>query len=306
MPSKEQTYREAVKAYLEKKPHIKPQYRKAIKKYLIEAWMVLEAANLEQNIKRMGAREVYEVYRGAGGGIPKKITAVQEFRAFLKRQGVFTEPLRVPKPVPRRPRSSVADFLTAHETMMRTSGFIAQRRAAQLLITSLSVRNIGMSRMGPESVEPTEIRVRDKGQFDGKERTIPITPAIYDQLTQYMDARREEIMRVLRENPTSPIPKKLLITTTRRTMRDLSYSTISKEIPNAGRVCGLVMSEHRLRRMVCREMRSVCKDESDVEASMSSTGHEKRETFMAYAGEESDKKAAIVAAVMENRNRLKR
>lgn len=306
MPSAEQRYREAVKAYLDRKPQVGAEYRERIKRYLVEEiYPNLERANLALNVKKMGDREVYEVYRSTTGGtVVKKIYVVGVFRQFLKVNGVYTTSLRVPKPIPRRPRATVQDFLKVHNEMVRWGTFVSTRRAAQLLLSSLSVRNIGAWKMGPEDIAPTKITVLDKGRLDGKPREIEITPSIYDQFSQYLDARQEAIMGVLRENPSHPIPQKLLIWKRKRTMGDLAYDTVSAEIRAAGRLCGVVMSEHRLRRMVSREMMEVCKDEDDVKAAMDTVGIVDRELFMVYAGERADKKAAVIAAVEQNRKRL--
>jgi integrase len=297
MPTKERTFMESVRQYADRKIKTTPRYRREIVRTLTRAGERLARAGMELGVRRMGDREVLFVYETAGGGLTNRRYEAEMLRSFLRASGNVTSPLSAPLSVPERPRVTPEAFDSIYEAALRAGDL---RGACILLLESLSIRRIGVSRMRPEDLSPSSVTVLDKGRMGGKPRRIPITPEVWEQLQQYLEWRQGEIMRVLAANPTHPIPRRLIVWAKATTMGDARLSALDLYVKACGRRAGVNLSHHMLRRMACREL---WENTDKPEVAMEISGHKDLEVFLSYVGSMESQKAALVAKVMESREK---
>lgn len=298
MPTKERTFREAVQRYVQTRSGVTPTYRRTLERILNQIGDRLAEAGLELNVAKMGDREVMAAFETAQGGLSNRRYQADMLRTFLRRNRVVTEPLRTPTPSPERPRIAPEQFVQIHEAALRAGDL---RGAAVLLLESLTIRRVGISRLRPEDISPTSVQVLDKGRYGGKPRRIPITPEVWEQLQQYLGWRQREIMRVLAERPEHPIPKRLIIWTHRVRMGDASRTLLDSWVKQCGARCGVNLSHHMMRRMACRELWEAT---DRPEVAMEISGHSNLKTFLMYVGSMDSQKQALVATMLEKRQTL--
>jgi integrase len=295
MPTKERTFRELVRRYADSKVRTTPRYRRELVRILNRVATRLESAGMDLGIKKMSDAHVMLVFETAGGSLSNRSYEAEMFRTFLKHEKVVTEPLRMPKPDPERPRISPETFAKLHEAALRAGDV---RGAIILLLESLTIRRVGISRLRPEDISQSSVQVLDKGRMGGKPRRIPITPEVWEQLQQYLDWRQRQIMATLQRNPSAAIPRRLIIWTRFGSMGDAKTGALDLYVKKCGARCGVNLSHHMMRRMACRELWEAGER---PEVAMKITGHSELETFLTYVGSMDAQTAALMSAMLEKR-----
>jgi len=274
-------------------------YIKDVRNHLKNAAKILDAADVMVAPHRMTKEHLAIVRDETPGSQIYKKMRTETLRRFLKHQGNYIQNFRWVRPEPNRKRIRFEDWALSIEKCWEIGDI---RGATVLLLESLTIRGIGVTRMTPDDIMPTCVWTMDKGRLGGKKRKIPITPEIYIQLQQYLDWRRLEVTRILKANPRAEIPTGLIIWTRRAVMGSCTRATIEAIVKGAGRRVGVSLNSHPIRRMACQELFEAVKNsELTIQEAMAISGHENEKDFMIYVGSIEAGSRKLIQTVMDTR-----
>lgn len=261
---------------------------------------ILLSTGLTMNPNKMTQEHLAAIRDGISGRPRNKQFYTEMLRRFLRFLGNPLPNFRWPDYTPDRPRVRPEDWATAMEGCYQANDI---RGATVLLLESLSIRRVGITRLKPEDIFQTHILVTGKGRMGGKYRKIPITPEIYLQLQEYIAWRQREIKRVLNNNPQTKIPEKLIIWARVKAMGSCSGKSIDTIVKDAGRRVGVKLTNHPIRRMACRELYEAVKATGKpMRTAMEITGHQNEQVFMTYVGSIEDDARELIQVLVEQRN----
>jgi integrase len=312
MPKPIRIYKEQMSEYLRdlEVRGASKEYRQDVRMHLLNAADLLEQQGMMTRPERMTQEHMAIVRDNTGGSIVWKKARTGALWRFMKFCGNYQRNFHWPQVEHHRQRVTWEDWDTALEGCWEAGDI---RAATILILESLTIRGIGVLRMKPDDIDQDCVWALDKGRMGGKRRKIPITQQTYFQLRQYLDWRRQEIQRILQNNPSAAMPDSLIIWTRKNTMGNVrNRNTIEDIVKAAGRRVGVKLNSHAIRRMACRELYKQVKASKNTEnpftlqEAMQISGHEKEQDFLIYVGSVEDGSRQLMEAMMQNRNAQKK